>query len=196
MVPCRWIELKVVTGKASEAGVDPGPVGARLFKVLVPETRVVGKLSDNDQIPVSFIDIVPGKGYRKIGDGKVQPIQSGALQVYPLIALVMHYQALEAEGSDPVDPQIPIGAVNARQFKASSRVESPTTRTINEAHLWRCDPENAAVPFGLAKWTVKTVREAKDASLPRSEFKAVSEVNVEMSAHEAGDGAKSELTIP
>jgi len=194
MVPCRWIELKVVTGKPSEAGVDPGPVGARIFKVLVPEGRIEGKLTDQDQIPVSFIDVV--KGYRKIGDGDVKPIESGALQVFPLIALVMHYQALEADGSEPIDPQIPLGPVQTRQFKATSRYESPTNRTINEAMLWRTVPGDESVPFGLAKWTAKSVREAKDTSQPRSAFAPVSEVTVEMSAHEVGDGATSELATP
>lgn len=194
MVPCRWIEIKVQTGKPSEAGVETGPVGARIFKVLVPEPRVVGKLEDSDKIPVSFIDVV--KGFRKVGDGPVEPIKSGALQVFPLIAMVRHYQILQPEGNDPVDPQIPTGPVMARQYKAESRVESPISRTVSEAHLWRCETAEKSIPFGLAKWTVKTLREAKDNSEPRSAFKPISEVNVEMSAHEVGEGAQSELTTP
>ncbi|MGE3315820.1 MAG: hypothetical protein AB7O26_11960 [Planctomycetaceae bacterium] len=193
-VPCRWIELKVVTGRASEAGVDPGPVGARIFKVLVPEKRVVGKTADDGKIPVAFIDIV--KGYRKYGDGEVKPIDAKALQVYPLIALVMHYEKVEAEGTEAVDPQIPLGAVQTQKSKAVSKFESPTSRTTSEAQMWTSTPEEKKIPFGLAKWTIKTIREAKDSSEPRSAFKAVSEVNAEMSAHEVGEGAQSELTIP
>lgn len=193
-IPCRWIELKVVTGRASEAGVDPGPVGARIFKVLVPERRVVGKTVDDGKIPVSFIDVV--KGYRKYGDGEVKPIEAKALQVYPLIALVMHYQKVEPDGADPVDPQIPLGAVQTRKFKASSKVESPTSRTTSEAQMWLTVPEEKKIPFGLAKWTIKTTREAKDSSEPRTAFKAVSEVTAEMSAHEVGEGAQSEIKTP
>lgn len=193
-VPCRWIELKVVTGRASEAGVDPGPVGARIFKVLVPEKRVVGKTADDGKIPVSFIDIV--KGYRKYGDGEVKPIEAKALQVYPLLALVMHYHAVEPEGSEPVDPQIPLGDVQTQKFKATSKMESPTTRTTNEAEIWLSTPDDKKIPFGLAKWMIKITRESKDSSEPRSAFKAASEVTAEMSAHEVGDGAQSELMTP
>ncbi|MFN9720612.1 MAG: hypothetical protein ACK58L_18085, partial [Planctomycetota bacterium] len=44
--PCRWIEIKTVTGKAGAAGIDPGPVGARIFKVLIPESRIIGEWQD------------------------------------------------------------------------------------------------------------------------------------------------------
>ncbi len=51
-VPCRWIEIKVVTGKPSESGVEAGPVGERIYKILVPEERVTGAVADGDKIPV------------------------------------------------------------------------------------------------------------------------------------------------
>ena len=35
--PCRWIEIKVVTGHPSEVGIR-GPV--RIYKVLVPEAII------------------------------------------------------------------------------------------------------------------------------------------------------------
>jgi hypothetical protein len=171
-VPCRWIEIKVVTGKAGEAGVEAGPVGERLYKVLVPEERVIGQVADRDNVPFSFLDIV--KGFRKMG-GEVTPLPAGSLQVVPLIAPLMHYDA-----------------VKATRFKAKRVIESPTLRTTNEAEIWRCDSET--IPFGLARWSVKISVEKKDSAQPRSTFKPVTQTTIEMSAHESGSGAKSELT--
>ena len=37
--PCRWLEIKSLTGKETAAGIDPGPVGARIYKVLVSRTK-------------------------------------------------------------------------------------------------------------------------------------------------------------
>ena len=49
-IPCRWIEIKIVTGKPSESGIESGPVGERIYKVLVPEERVIGGLADGGKI--------------------------------------------------------------------------------------------------------------------------------------------------
>ncbi len=73
-VPCRWIEIKVLTGKPSESGVEPGPVGERIYKILVPEERVVGDVADGEKIPFSFLDIV--KGFRKMA-ATMTPIPLG-----------------------------------------------------------------------------------------------------------------------
>ena len=78
-----------------------------------------------------------------------------------------------------------------KKLRATRRIESPTTRTLNEAELWRC--EGDTIPFGLAGWTVKTTLERKGSSQPRSAFKAATQTTVEMTAHEWGGGAKSEL---
>jgi len=100
-VPCRWVEIKVLTGKPSESGVEPGPVGERIYKVLVPEERVIGEVADAEKIPFSYLDIV--KGFRKMG-GTVTPIPvgsrgtEGVFQVYPLVGPLMHYDAVEAAG--------------------------------------------------------------------------------------------------
>ena len=61
--PCRWIEIKVNTGNAGEAGIDPGPVGSRIYKVLVPESKILNASSDNNGIPNIMLPIV--KGYRR-----------------------------------------------------------------------------------------------------------------------------------
>jgi hypothetical protein len=194
-VPCRWIEIKIVTGKPSESGVEAGPVGERIYKILVPEERVVGDIADGAKIPFSFLDIV--KGYRKTGSGPATPIplargSEGAFQVYPLIGPLMHYDAIEAVGGEPEQMQFSSGAVKTKKFKARRVIESPTTRTTNEAEFWECDGD--AIPFGLAKWTAKTTVDNKDSTAPRANaFKPATQVTVEMSAHESGTGAKSEI---
>ena len=68
IVWCRWIEIELVTGKIQEGTVDPGPVGARLYKVLVPERHITGNRVDSQQIHVSYIPICgrlpPKRGWR------------------------------------------------------------------------------------------------------------------------------------
>ncbi len=195
-VPCRWVEIKILTGKPSESGVETGPVGERIYKLLVPELRVVGAIADAEKIPFSFLDIV--KGYRKIA-GNVTPIPllgggEGAFQAYPLVGPLMHFDTIEPAGGDE-QVQVPGGAIKAKKFKARRVIESPTVRTTCEAEFLRCDPE--AIPFALAKWTTKTTIERKDSSAARTTaFKPATQVNVEMSAHEWGTGAKSEITSP
>ena len=191
-VPCRWIEIKVLVGKASEAGVDPGPVGERIYKILVPEERVMGDVADAGKIPFSYLDIV--KGFRKVG-ATVSPIplagrNDGAFQVFPLVCSLMHYDVVEAAGG-PEKVQFPGGSVSARKFKAHRVIESPTLRTTTDAEMWRCDGQS--IPFGLAKWTTKTALDRKDDAGARTAFKPSTQVTVEMAAHEWGTGAKSEL---
>jgi hypothetical protein len=194
-VPCRWIEIKIVTGKPSESGVEAGPVGERIYKILVPEERVVGDVADGAKIPFSFLDIV--KGFRKTGAGPATAIpltrgSEGAFQVYPLVGPLMHFDAIEAVGGGPEQVQFAAGTVKAKKFKARRAIESPTTRTTTDAEFWECDSDT--VPFGLVKWTAKTTVEKKDSTAARANaFKPATQVSVEMSAHEAGTGAKSEI---
>ena len=146
-VPCRWVEIKVLTGKPSESGVDTGPVGERIYKILVPEVRVWATVADAERFPFSFLDIV--KGYRKIA-GNVTPIPlagggEGAFQAYPLVGPLMHFDTIEPAGGDE-QVQVPGGAIKAKKFKARRVIESPTVRTTYEAEFWRCGPE--AIPFG------------------------------------------------
>jgi hypothetical protein len=194
-VPCRWVEIKILTGKPSESGVETGPVGERIYKILVPELRVLGTVADAGKIPFSFLDIV--KGFRKIA-GNVTPIplvgSEGAFQAYPLVGPLMHFDTIEPAGGDE-QAQVPGGAIKAQKFKARRVIESATVRTTCEAEFLRCDPE--AIPFALAKWTTKTTIEHKDSTAARSTaFKPATQVNVEMSAHEWGAGAKSEINSP
>ena len=195
-VPCRWIEIKVETGKESESGIDTGLAGKRIYKVLIPESRVFGQLVDGksvdgDNIPASYIPIV--KGWRKIGDKSPREIQSKVLQIYPSISLLRHFKTLQAESNQPEDLQIGPDAVTAKKYKGSYRLESRTSRSVHEAELWL----SSDVPFGLAKWRVKIVHERKSRNEPRATgFKTATEVTLEMKAQQIGSGAKSELNVP
>jgi hypothetical protein len=187
-IPCRWIEIKIVTGKPSESGIESGPVGERIYKVLVPEERVIGGLADSGRIPFSFLDII--KGFRKMG-GQVTPIPPGALQVFPLVAPVMHYEAVEVGGAENEEVPLPGGAIKTKKFKAKRSIESATERSVNEAELWRGDGNT--VPFGLVRWTVKSLLERKDSTAPRQGYKPLTQTTIEMTAHEWGTGAKSDV---
>jgi hypothetical protein len=189
LTACRWIEIESITGVPSELGIDPGPAGARIVKVLVPENRIVGTLVDADQIPVAFVPVV--KGLRQFGNGPIEPIETGVLRVYPLLTLLAYYPDLQPAGT-PEQLSIPLGAVQAQQYTGSLTMESRTSRSVNRAELWRSD----AVPFGLAQWSVQLTREEKQSFQPRSEFQARGEVREEMSAHEVGTGAESRLNMP
>jgi hypothetical protein len=188
-VPCRWLEFKAQTGKKSEAGINPGPVGASIYKVLVPENRVIGKLADDETIPVSFLPIV--KGYRKDGEKPVEEMTSSVLQIYPKIALIRHYTTLEKEG-DAEALEVGIGSVTAQKWKGKHEAENLENHTVHESELWRSDD----VPFGMAQWTVKLTMERKGKNEPRSAFKQESQTVVEMKALETGTDAKSEIETP
>jgi hypothetical protein len=86
----------------------------------------------------------------------------------------------------------PGGAVKTEKFKAKRVIESATERSVNEAEVWRGD--GTTVPFGIVRWTVKTQLERKDSTQPRQSFKPLTQMTVEMTAHEWGTGAKSDLT--
>ncbi len=189
--PCRWIEIKVVTGKPSESGIDPGPIGARIYKVLVPEARVIGDVKDKTDIEVSYLQIV--KGWRKTGsDPEPKEIKAKVLQVYPAISLLRHYKAIPADTGEAEDPEIGIGPVDAIKYTATFQIESRTSRSTHTAEIWR----SKAVPFGLAKWKVEIELEKKTNIEPRSAFKGVSKIQVEMKAQETGVDAKSDLILP
>lgn len=188
-VPARWLEFKVVTGPVQNGMIVPGPGGQRIYKVLVPESAVIGDVRDEAGIPVSYLPVI--KGYRKLGEGEAQEITSGVLQVYPLLTLLEHYEDLKkvAEGQDP---GIPLGAVQATEYEGEKVFETRRMRSTNRAKLWR-SPD---VPFGLAKWTVTLQREVKEPSQPRSEFKETSTITETMAAQATGADAQSELPVP
>jgi hypothetical protein len=173
---CRKLKIVVRTGKAFEGANDPGPVGEWTYEVLIAESAVLGQIADERDIPVSFIPIL--EGTRKAGDKPAEPIKATNLQIYPTISLLRHYSELKPAGTEPEELDIPFGFVNARKFTASHTLESRTSRSVNNAEIWK----SSDVPFGLAKWTVRLSRERKSDLAPRSKFKTVTRITVEMEA--------------
>ncbi len=187
-VPCRWLEFKVQTGKKSEAGINPGPVGQSIYKVLVPEQRVIGKLQDDDTIPVAFLTIV--KGFRKDGDKEAEPLRSSVFQMYPKVSLIRHFETLEKEGEpESVDLAGGTLTVTAQKWKGKYEAENSRNHTAQEAEIWRSDE----TPFGLAQWNAKITMERKEDKEARTAFKQVCQTVVEMKVLEQGTDAKSEL---
>lgn len=181
---CRWVEFKLIDAKTEDAQLVAGPTGEVIYKVLIPETGLVGDVKDVNQLFVNHIPIV--KGWRKVGEGDVEPIDAGALQVYPVLTLLMHYREVTPEGNENVDAG---GVQTAEKLTAAKTIESREIRIINNSTMWR----SSEVPFGLVKWEVTQVREEKAATAPRSDFLKISEVKTSMTLEEKGDGAQSDL---
>jgi hypothetical protein len=184
-VPCRWIEVKIERGRERDGKIDTGLTGLEIYKVLVPETAVIGDSVDADGVANSFLPLV--KGFRKVGKADPKPLTEPALQLYPLGILVGYYRELKLIEED-VDAEVGLGPIKAAKLQGDITIERPNSRTVQESTVWK-SPE---VPFGVARWSAKLVRETKDGQSPRSDFKPVSEVTIAMQAKEKGDDAKSE----
>ena len=192
--PCRWIEFKVIIGKPStkgveaDAGIDPGPHGVRIYKVLIPVERVKGALKDKQGLPVTFIPIV--KGYRKIGQQPAQPMKEKVLAFYPMLGLFANYLDLAPAG-EAADLDLPgFGSVKATLNKGTLKLQNQTSKSENVGEIWRTDE----VPFGWAKYHVKLIRLEKDITAPDSAFAPAAEIEVEMAVvKKEMTGAKSEL---
>jgi len=181
---CRWVEFKLIDAKTEDTKLVAGPVGEVIYKVLIPESGVVGKVLDDKNLFVNHIPII--RGYRKVGAGEVETLPAGALQVYPVLTLLMHYREITSEGDDNVQ----VGGVQtAEKLSGKETLESRELRIINNATLWR----NTDVPFGLVKWEVTQVREKKASTEPRSTFVKASEVKTSMTLDQLGDGAQTDL---
>jgi hypothetical protein len=185
-VPCRWVEFKTETKRA---GVDKkaGPADLYVYKVLIPENRVIGKTVDDDTIPVTFLPIV--KGYRRVGQRDVEPVAEKALAVYPTVALVTYYPDLKAAAEEPEQIQIGGNSVDAKLYKGTRVIKMNTSRSTNAASLWRSDE----VPFGLARYQVTLTVEQKNINATDAEFQRTSLVEVDMAAVAIGNDARSEL---
>lgn len=192
--PCRWVEFKVIIGKPStkgveaDAGIDPGPHGVRIYKVLIPVDRAKGALKDEKGLPVTFIPIV--KGYRKIGQQPAQPMKEKVLAFYPMLGLFANYLDLAPEG-EAADLDLPnFGAVKATLYKGTLKLQNKTSKSENIGEIWRTDE----VPFGWAKYHVKLIRLQKDITEPDTAFAPAAEIEVEMAVvKKEMTGAKSEL---
>lgn len=183
--PCRWVEFKSIT-KPNGLEQKPGPGDSYIYKVLIPEDRVIGKTVDADNIPVTYLPII--KGWRKVGQRDPQPVTEKALAVYPTIALVTWYPDLKPEGEAE---QLQLGgmAVSARLWKGERTFQSATSRSTNAASLWLSDD----VPFGLAKFQVTLTQEKKELAASDDEFKRASLIEVEMAVVATGGDSRSEL---
>lgn len=188
---CRWIEIKVVTGTSTAAGLDPGPVGQRIYKVLVPESKVISEPVDASTIPNNMLPIV--KGYRREGEGETVEIRSGALVFYPLICRLRNYDEPEviAESDTPEILASDL-SITAKKLKGRMVMERQESRSTNEAEYW----VSRDVPFGLAAWVVTDTREEKTATEPRDLFRTVTIVRSEMKLRAIRDSAESELATP
>lgn len=184
--PCRWLEFKSIIGRESEQGIQPGPFGTKIYKVLVPEAKVLGQIFDKDGIPVAFLPIV--KGYRKVADRDPAPIGEKMVAIYPMLTTLAYSPDLKPAGAAE-EMQLPLGAVSARLHKGTSKLESSTSRAEQEGQLWLSND----VPFGVAKFQVKQTLSAKDSAAPKEEFKQTSESQVEMTVVAKGTDAVSDL---
>lgn len=188
-VPCRWIEVKVERGRERDGKVDTGLTGLEIYKVLIPEKLVIDSHVDAEGVPISFLPII--KGFRKVGKADPKPLTELSLQLYPLGILIGYYRELKIIGED-VDAEVGLGDIRATQVQGQIKIERPNSRTVQESTVWK----SPKVAFGVARWSAKLTRETKDDQSPRTDFKPVTEVNVEMQAKEAGQDAKSELNVP
>lgn len=186
--PCRWIEIKVVTGESGAAGIDPGPVGARIWKVLVPENKINPERVDADSIPNDVLPIV--RGFRRLGEEAVKEIRTPALVVYPTISLLTDYENPEVVATADVPEVLAPGlSVTARRMKGKRVMERLESRSTNVAEYW-VTPD---VPFGLARWIVSVTTEKKESTAPRSDFRPVSVRHVDMKVKRILQNAESEL---
>ncbi|MEI7698661.1 MAG: hypothetical protein WCK86_02605 [Planctomycetia bacterium] len=186
--PCRWIEIKTVTGKSGAAGVDPGPVGSRIYKVLVPESKVIGEPRDADGIANDMLPIV--RGFRRLGEEGIEPIKTPSLRYYPTITLLTTYDNLEVVATNAV-PEIILQGLQISAIHRRGRIvmESQKSRSTHEAEYW----VSKDVPFGLARWVVTITTEEKELAAARSEFRTVIVKKLDMKLKRIRENAESEL---
>ena len=182
---CRWVEFKSVT-KPDGLEQKPGPGDTFLYKVLIPEDRVIGKNADADGIPATYLPIV--KGWRKVGQREPQAVTEKALAVYPTVSLVTYYPDLKPAGEEQ-ELQIGGQALSVRLNKGERVLTTATTRSTNAASLWI----GSDVPFGLARFQVSLTQEKKDIAASDDEFKRASLIEVEMAIVATGNDSRSEL---
>jgi hypothetical protein len=185
-VACRWVEFKSVT-KPNGVDQQPGPGDTFIYKVLIPENRVVGKTTDEEDLPITYLPIV--KGFRRVGQREVEAVREQALAVYPTIAPVTYYPDLKADGEEAQSLQVAGNPVAAQLFKGTRNLKRATNRSANAASLWRSDD----VPFCLARFQVTLTVEQKDLTASDEEFQRASLIEVDMAAVAVGNDARSEL---
>ncbi|SFH86964.1 hypothetical protein [Planctomicrobium piriforme] len=188
--PCRWIEIKIETGKTAEGVLDAGPGGVQMYKLLVPEAAIKGemfeKIATERQVFVSFLPVV--KGLRKSGDNDAVEIESGVFQLAPIVSLIAHYPEFEPAGS-PEAITVQAGEFESTLYKGTFVTETPTSRSTNTSEVFR----SPGIPFGVVKWTASIVTETKGSVDLRSDFKEATTISEDMQAVATGDGAESDF---
>jgi hypothetical protein len=185
--PCRWLEFKIVTGKIVEGIPDAGPGATVIYKVLVPESAIDGKLADDESIFKAYLPVV--KGFRKLGDEPAQPLAAEVLYLYPNLSLLRHYRELETAATGQ-SAQVPkVGEVSGSLMRGRSAMETGTQRSRNEAEFL-LSPQ---MPFGPISWKATTVTEQKNLTDPRSQFQESMALTEELEVADSGTGAESEL---
>ncbi len=189
-VPGRWLEFELKTGKATEQGIDPGPVGTRVYRVLVPEAAITGKPANERGIPNAFLPIT--EGYVQVADRPVQKLSSRAFETYPVLTLLMNYKPGEqmAAGEEPLD--VPAGQFTATKRTGQTTVESPSGRVENTATFYT-SPD---APFGLVRWNATVVRSSKDPNQNRDAYQPMSRIESQMEAKVVNQNAKAILQVP
>lgn len=186
-----WIEIKAVTGQVKEGIIDAGPGGLQIYKILVPEGAIQGKVNEEvapgREVYVSYVPII--KGFRKTGEEAAQPIASGNFDLYPVVSQLRHYRDLQSTGDETI--QTPLGDAAGSVWKGTATSENRTQRINTTAEIGRTDDPKFL--FGVAKWTATVATEVKTSTAPRSEFQPRIEIAEQMSAIEAGEGAESEI---
>ena len=133
--PCRWIEIKTLTGTSGAAGINPGPVGARIYKVLVPESKIISESVDADAIPNHMLPIV--RGFRRLGEEAVKEIKAPTLRVYPTISLLTNYDSPEVIATNDIPEVILQGQqITARRMKGKLVMERAESKSTNEGEFW------------------------------------------------------------
>lgn len=188
-VACRWLEIKVERGRERDGQIDTGMTGLQIYKVLVPEAKVLATTVDDTGVPVSFLPVV--KGYYKLGKAEPKEMTQSALQLYPLAVLAGYYRQENVVAAED-DPEVKVGPIKAEKIESKLNIESLTGRTVQDVTVWR----SKDVPFGIARYEAKILRETKDAGQNRDEFKPATEITVSLKAQETGDDAKSDLAVP
>lgn len=188
-VPCRWIEINVTTGEKGAGGFDTGPVGSRVYKVLVPESKVIETSVDSSSIPNLVLPIV--RGWRRNGESEVHAIKAQALGIYPTICQLMNYPSPEELGQE-TPPTISNTPVSARHMKGEMIMERRESRSTNQAEFW----VSQEIPFGLVAWKVKVTQERKESTAGRDKFRTVATSTSEMSHAGNITDAESELVTP
>jgi len=186
--PCRWIEIKVITGKAGAAGIDAGLVGARIYKILVPESTVIDSAVDAQTIPNSYLPIV--RGFRRLGEERVETIGSRGVTMYPTLCLLANYEDPEVIAeSASIENVSGRDSFESRHMRGVFVRERQDARSTNTAEFW----VSQDVPFGLAGWKVKVDGDVKGATDDRSTFTRLTTITCEMKVREVMDFVESEL---